>query len=289
MSKTLWFFLLWVFTTLPACAQSAKYDDLSARVTRLEGRQSPRVLSEILERLDRLQSEVQQLRGETDQIRHQMERIEDRQQSLYLDLDKRLLELEGGSGRQAPPPAPERVTGEEPESPERPVTAGPANEANPAPEPEPKVASPEEESTPVPSSGNEQPATEIGKGENIYEEAFVYLNNGRYDDAIAGFSHLIETYPNSDYADNAQYWLGETYYVKRDFESARANFNGVIESYPDSNKVPDALLKLGYIEYEESNWKAAREALNTVIERYPDSNSAQLARDRLERMRKERH
>ncbi|MGH8477524.1 MAG: tol-pal system protein YbgF, partial [Methylococcales bacterium] len=90
-------------------------------------------------------------------------------------------------------------------------------------------------------------------------------------------------------ADNAQYWLGETYYVKRDFDAARSNFGQVMEKYPTSNKIPDAILKLGFIEYETANWKSAREILNSLIEQYPASNAAQLAQDRLNRMKKEKH
>ncbi|MCI0668632.1 MAG: tol-pal system protein YbgF [Methylococcaceae bacterium] len=297
MHKILWIYLLPVLT-VPAYAQTSADADLAARVARLESRQSGPALMEMLDRIDRLQNEVQQLRGDADKIQHDLDRIGDRQQSLYLDLDKRLLELErAGAGSATPPPAvPD--SGAKAENPQTPAPA--------VPPPAPSEVVPIEETASQGTSdkhgrgagetgnpdanGSENPDVGgSGKEASIYQEAFVYLNNGRYDDAIADFSRLIEAFPSGEYADNSQYWLGETYYVKREFDSARANFNQVMEKYPDSHKVPDALLKLGYIEYEESKWKSAREILKSVIQRYPDSNAAQLAQHRLDRMRKQGH
>ena len=86
---------------------------------------------------------------------------------------------------------------------------------------------------------------------------------------------------------NAQYWLGETYYVTKDFETALGNFQTVVTDYGTTRKVPDAWLKIGYCNYELQRWDAARTALNTVVTRYGDSTAAKLAEQRLEQMRKE--
>lgn len=280
MKQTWWAYFL-LFSTLPAFAQTAANADLAARVVQLEKRFSSRAVMELLDRVDQLQTEVQQLRGDVDKIRHDQGRIQDRQQNLYLDLDKRLLDLESaGTNGSVPALIPE-----------------PAKKAEiaQAPSPsEPPVSQPKK----IPQDGRlnkdtgaegDKDVTESGDGELLYQEAFVYLNNGRYDDAIGDFTRLIESFPSSEFADNAQYWLGETYYVKRDFDAARAHFNKVIERYPDSSKVPDALVKMGYIEYELASWKTARKILKSVVQQYPESNAAELAQDRLDRMRKERH
>ncbi len=256
MNKTLCFFLL-SLSALPAFGQSAS-----------------KALMDMVDRIDQLKSEIQQLRGDAERFRNDLDRIQERQQSLYLDLDKRLLNLEGKATGSTPP----RIDG----------AAGSAKSVEPPVPPERSVA-PLDTGSGVEPSTQEPNDPDVAQQENIYQEAFVFLNNGRYDEAIAGFSRLIETYPGTEYADNAQYWLGETYYVKRDFTAARDNFNQVMEKYPDSNKVPDALLKLGYIEYELSEWKRAREIFNSVIQKYPGSNAAQLAQNRLDRMRGERH
>ncbi len=60
------------------------------------------------------------------------------------------------------------------------------------------------------------------------------------------FQQFLQSYPQSSLADNAQYWLGESYYVTRDFQNAAAAFQTVLDRWPDSRKAPDALLKLGY-------------------------------------------
>jgi tol-pal system protein YbgF len=265
MNKALLFMTLFAFA-LPACAQS-----------------SSKVLMDMLDRMDRLQAEVQELRGETEKNRHDLDRMKERQQSLYLDLDKRLLDLEGGgAGRASVPPE-----NQKPASPqETPEQRMPAEEPQNAGSWEESAGESEVVSEEEPPKQKAE-ATDLASEEAIYQEAFVYLNNGRYDDAIADFSRLIQTYPEGEYADNAEYWIGETYYVKRDFDRAREHFNLVMERYPESNKAPDALLKLAYIEYELSQWKSARKILNSLIEQYPASNSAQLAQDRLDRMRKE--
>ena len=72
------------------------------------------------------------------------------------------------------------------------------------------------------------------------------------------FKQFLVTFPDSELADNAQYWLAESYYASQQFEQALADFEVVINDYPRSRKVPDALLKMGYCNYELKRWDAAR-------------------------------
>ena len=90
-------------------------------------------------------------------------------------------------------------------------------------------------------------------------------------------------------ADNAQYWLGEAYYVNRSFPEALAAFQRVVENFPGSRKLPDALLKIGYCDYELKEYSAARAALLHVTTKFPDSSAAPLAQQRLEKMAAEKH
>jgi tol-pal system protein YbgF len=122
-----------------------------------------------------------------------------------------------------------------------------------------------------------------------YQAAFDLLKAGQYDRAIAGFQAFLSTYPNSALADNAQYWLGEAYYVNKQFPESLAAFQRVVEKYPGSRKLPDALLKIGYCEYELKDYSAARTALEQVPAKFPDSASARLAQQRLEKMAAEKH
>src|SRR5690606_2166549 len=93
------------------------------------------------------------------------------------------------------------------------------------------------------------------------------------------------THGNSEYADNARYWLGETYYVMRDFEGALAEYQRVVADYPDSQKVPDAMLKMGFSLQELGRLDEARAALEDVAQRFPGTTVARLASERLNLLR----
>ncbi|HVY81332.1 MAG TPA: tol-pal system protein YbgF [Steroidobacteraceae bacterium] len=117
-----------------------------------------------------------------------------------------------------------------------------------------------------------------------YTQAFDALKNSNYPAAITGFRSYLTQYPNGSLADNAQYWLGEAYYVTRDFDQAVAAFRAVGERYPNSRKAPDALLKLGFSQFELKRYGEARATLNDVVRRFPDTDAAKLATDRLARI-----
>lgn len=123
-----------------------------------------------------------------------------------------------------------------------------------------------------------------GSDRDNYQAAFELLKDGRYEEAATAFQEFLKTYPDSELADNAQYWLAESYYVTQQFKEALPAFEKVVSEYPRSGKVPDALLKIGYCNYELQRWEAARNALNRVRSEYPDLTAARLAIQRLERM-----
>ncbi|BCX81264.1 hypothetical protein MIT9_P0842 [Methylomarinovum caldicuralii] len=121
-----------------------------------------------------------------------------------------------------------------------------------------------------------------------YRQAFDLLQAGHYDAAIDAFSTFLQRHPDAPLAPNAYYWLGEAYYVKRDFRAAADAFRQVVEHFPDSAKVPDALLKLGYIAEAQGDRQAARRYLEKVRDTWPTAHAAQLAAERLARMEQAR-
>jgi tol-pal system protein YbgF len=148
----------------------------------------------------------------------------------------------------------------------------------------------------VPSSvGLSRPAggasgqTADGADKASYQAAFDLLKDGHYDQAIAAFKDFATDYPGSTLLDNAQYWLGEAYYVNKAFPDALAAFQRVVQDYPSSRKVPDALLKVGFCDDELKQYAAARDALNQVLTQYPDSAAAPFAKERLAKMAAEQH
>jgi tol-pal system protein YbgF len=120
-----------------------------------------------------------------------------------------------------------------------------------------------------------------------YDAAFNLLKQGAYEQAAKGFRDFIGKYPGSTLRGNAQYWLGQSYYVTRHFRQARDEFAKVGQDGVDAEKASDALLKTGYCSYELGEWARAREALTQVMARYPGSAAAKAAEQRLMRMKKE--
>ena len=140
-----------------------------------------------------------------------------------------------------------------------------------------------------PLAQSQKPASTAAEEKAAYDQAFQALKELRYADAAGKFQSFLDLYPNSEYSDNAQYWLGESYYVTRNYDIALAAFQNLMDRYPESPKVPDALLKMGYTHYELKQWDSARAALTQVQESYPDTTLARLAESRLRGMRMEGH
>ncbi len=128
-----------------------------------------------------------------------------------------------------------------------------------------------------------------GSDRDNYQAAFELLKEQRYEQAAMAFQQFLVSFPESQLADNALYWLAESYYVTDRFEDALRQFRSVISKFPRSRKVPDALLKIGYSNYELKRWDSARGALRRVQEDYPDTTAARLAEQRLKRMDDEGH
>lgn len=128
--------------------------------------------------------------------------------------------------------------------------------------------------------GGAPPAAAPGD-QAAYNQAFDTLKGGKYADALVAFKQFLQAYPQSTLADNAQYWLGESYYVTRDFQSAAAAFQTLLDRWPASRKAPDALLKLGYTQAELQHTAQARATLAQVSTRYPGTDAANLAAARL--------
>jgi len=126
-----------------------------------------------------------------------------------------------------------------------------------------------------------------GSDRDNYQAAFELLKEQRYEPAASAFEQFLATFPDSELADNAQYWLAESHYVTQQFDRALSEFEVVIGSFPDSRKVPDALLKIGYCNYELEHWDDARGSLTRVQTEHAETTAARLAGQRLQRMDEE--
>ena len=140
---------------------------------------------------------------------------------------------------------------------------------------------------PMPSIVPTVPTVDSVDSEAAYREAFVMLKAGQYDESIASFNNFLQTYPSSQYADNAQYWLGEAYYVMRQFEPAIDQYQKLVNGYPDSKKRSHAMLKVAYCYHELGLAEQAVGVLSELKTQFPGSAASRLADERMQRIRAE--
>jgi len=235
------------------------------------------VAANLVIQVQELQDEVRNLRGQLEDQQRELDNLKQRQRDQYLDLDQRIsqqrssLPVSSSAGSQATST----------------VTTSPAEDV-------PEVRAPMETPSQTVAIGQPQVQSQTVAAspeaeKAAYDKAFQALKELRYADAAEEFQAFLTRYPNSEYADNAQYWLGESYYVTRNYEIALTAFQELMDRYPDSPKVPDALLKMGYTHYELKQWDESRAVLTSVKERYPDTTLARLADSRLRSLRMEGH
>ena len=169
-----------------------------------------------------------------------------------------------------------------------PLTSAPGADNTMSPQRSLPVETPAGQAGPAPAE-QPQPPTQVAVAtaaeQAAYDSAFEMLKQGRYGEAIAAFENMVAQYPNGALADDSQYWVGEAWYVTRDYERALSVFKQVVSRYPDSPRVPEALLKIGYVQQEVGAKAEACRTFADVINRYPGSRvaiSAQTKRKRLE-------
>lgn len=115
----------------------------------------------------------------------------------------------------------------------------------------------------------------------LYDRSLALFREGRFEDAMDGFRDFLKRYPNSDRADNAQFWIGECHMSLKQYEKAILAYQEVIKKFPKGNKVPNALLRQAAA-FEEINDKtSSRLLLKKIVKDYPKSSEAEIARKKL--------
>ncbi len=302
---------------------SAKPLSIEQRLQLLERKMDNDALIEVYQRLDALQAEVQELRGIAEEQAHGVEGVKQRQRNIYNDLDQRISALQqsvktlseaapaaanmpsaispysGGSAKPGLTPsmgtiAPmlatqgssvvmtdSAVASETPMAGEVPVIS---SDAGMAATQSAAVISPPA----VPQSSTELNTTASVvsplQEQEDYQKALDLLMAGSYDGAADAFVVFLTQYPDGEYRMNAQYWLGEAYYVTHRYDQAVESFGQVINDQ-GARKRPDAMLKYGYSLYELKRWSESREILQQLIAEYPQTTASTLAEQRLQMLR----
>ena len=169
----------------------------------------------IEDRLNQLQQAISLLTGQIEQLQYRNQQLQQQMEKMQADYEFRLEQVEKGGGRPGGAPA-----------------------ARPAPAP-PTAAAPSTAAAPPPA------AAAAGATDQVYNDAFKKLQDGDYAGAEKGFRAFVQRNPQHALAGNAQYWLGETYYARRDYQNAMTAFAEGYKAYKSSPKGPDNLLKLG--------------------------------------------
>jgi len=228
----------------------AKLDDLEQRLGSIERVMQNQSLVAMSQQVNAQERRGDEMQGRVEELEHNAENTAERQRQLYVDLDARIQEIASAlSGALSARKSVGVMDG---------GTLPPGQ-------------------LPVPG----------GSDRDNYRAAFELLKEQRYEPAAMAFEQFLLTFPDSELADNAQYWLAESHYVTKSFTQALGEFEAVISRYPGSLKVPDALLKMGYCNYELRQMGAARVALARVQSDYPGKTAARLAGQRLKRMDEE--
>lgn len=118
--------------------------------------------------------------------------------------------------------------------------------------------------------------------ETLYQTSYSDYLRGNYDLALLGFRQYLESFPDTDLADNASYWIGECFYRQQKYADAITEYDKVLTQYPRSDKTASALLKKGYAQIELGQRRDGLAQLEKVIQNFPSSDEANLARQRLQ-------
>lgn len=276
--------------TLAGCASQGRVDGggdvLSPQERRLQTVETR--MAEMSRRLDginyagldqdnvKLRDDIRALRGEVERLRFDYDNQTKRSKDQYLNLDSRLARIEAANAaapQAGAQPGAAVMPAYAPSTPAAPAVSAPVAPAAPA------AAAP---SGPVVISNGGGGTPEE---EGAYLATFDLLKNGKYDDAIRGFRSMLDKWPNGRYSDNATYWMGEAFYVKRDYKSAQTSFQTVLDKFGNSPKAPDAMLKVGLCQIELKQNDQATATLQKVIKTYPTANAANLAKQRLDQLK----
>lgn len=209
----------------------------------------------LFSQLQQMQQEIAQLRGMLEEQQNEIQRLKQESLERYQDLDRRLSSGAANAGTTQNSPVNGAGSAIDPSSAadqaQAPVAAGPAD--------------PEKEKL-------------------FYDAAFDLIKAKDFAKASQAFSAFLRKYPNSQYAGNAQYWLGEVNLAQGDLQGAGQAFARVSQAYPEHAKVPDSLFKLADVEMRLGNTDRAKAILQQVVARYPGSSAAQLAQRDLQRL-----
>jgi tol-pal system protein YbgF len=249
-----------------------------------------RVAARLEIRLTRLETEIRTLTGKAEELQHAAGQLVSRLSKLVSDVDFRLRTLEQG-GTPPATAADQSAPGTTPQPPSPLATRIPrTNSALNAP---PQTLgtipglSPDRTAAQWPTARLVQPSSQPkhpSTPEEQYNQATsLLLNDQNFTGAESALKTFIKSHPKHKLTGNAHYWLGETYYVRKDYKQAAFTFADGYQRFPKSNKAPDNLLKLGMALGQLGQAKQACTAFSRLLANFP--NVGRTLKSRIQRQR----
>jgi len=242
-----------------------------------------------LNQIESLQQEIRELRGQLEVQEHEIKRLTKSQQDLYLDLERRLNQLQKKSSTATPIASEDQGFSN---------TAQVSSQQQPTDlnlKYEPKAVR-EQKNIQDTKIESEKLSTSNEKNVNpeqaAYQIAYDLVRSKNYTAAVEELQKFVKQYPSGQYTANSHYWLGEVYLIQWQndkknsalLDKSHHEFNSIVTHFPEHYKAVDAWLKLGLIEIDRGNTGDARKYLSEVTKRYSGSTAAKIAETKLQRL-----
>lgn len=273
--------VLAILVSQAATAQKMSIQDRLSKLEQQSGGQSN--VADLVIQLQQLQTQIAQLQGTIEEQNFQISELKERQKVLYVDMDSRLAELEKNKLSQNPNSNNELVVDSAV------VDAAVQTQSVTIAAPVVRESVDAQLSTNALNQSNISATSSATDPaiEQKYQAAFSQLKAGRFNESSRLFEDFIQQYPSHELTDNSYYWLGESYYVTRNYPLALAAFQSLEQKFPLSSKLADSLLKIGYTYHELEDYQQAEQALTKVVNSFPNESVSRLAQNRLNLLKRE--
>ena len=264
----------------------------AAGAARESGRMTTTAAARIDLRLSQFEAQLRTLTGQVEEAVYRSQQINERLERLAAETDLRLRQFEQGGMPPAAQLAP--GAGGQAASASQPQVLGTIRQSDLAAlqtQPvAPGTALPQQGTSQTPVQPGSQQATAgytlIGETpREQYKHAFGLLSQANYGEAELALRSFVDQHPTDPLAGNAKYWLGETFYVRQNYQQAAVTFAEAYQEYPDSSKAPDNLLKLGMSLSALGSKNDACGTFAELLKRYPRAAATILQRAKQERQR----
>ncbi len=280
--------VIFIFSVSTGHTQKMSIQD---RLLKLEQQTQPNNnTADLVIQVQELQSQIAQLQGTIEEQNFQINELKERQKVLYVDIDSRLAELETTGLAQTPNTNNELVVDSNvPDSNTNSTIDLGKPQLGPIQAPVVRETVDAQLSTNALNQADlSAQSTAVDPAiDQAYQAAFAQLKAGRFNESARSFENFIQQNPNHDLTDNAYYWLGESYYVTRNYPLALSAFQSLEQKFPLSSKLADSLLKIGYTYHELEDFGQAQQALTKVVNSFPNQSVSRLAQNRLNLLRRE--